>query len=105
MLKVIIASIFLFLGCVSSLISLLGVIKFKFVMNRMHAAAIIDATCLFLILIGLAILVWDINYVPKLLIVLAFQWITSPIASHMVARLEVESDKTASEHMDREVRN
>lgn len=104
MLRVIIASIFLFLGSLSILISLLGVIRFKFVMNRMHAAAIIDATCLFLILIGLAILVWDINYIPKLLIILIFQWVSSPIASHMVARLEVESDKTAKEHMDREVR-
>lgn len=102
MTNLVIGGVLLAIGCLLSLTAVLGVFEFKFVINRMHAAAIVDAGALLFILAGLMVISADMNYIPKLLLVLAFQWIGSPIASHMVARLEVEVDKSAEKHMDQE---
>ena len=102
MIKLVIGGILLGIGCLLSLAAVLGVFEFRFVINRMHAAAIVDAASLLFILTGLMVISADMNYIPKLLLVLAFQWIGSPIASHMVARLEVEVDKSADKHMNQE---
>ena len=40
------------------------------------------------------------DYIPKLLLVLCIQWIGSPIASHLVTRLEIDVDVEAKEHME-----
>ena len=103
MINVIIGSIFLILGLVCGVISILGIYRFNFVMNRMHAAAIVDALSLSLIVIGLIIISLNTNFVFKLLLILVFQWIGSPIASHMVMRLEYETDKDADKHVKKEV--
>ena len=80
-------------------ISIVGVFRFKFVLNRMHCAAIIDSIGFLLIIVGL-MFVGGFDYIPKLLLVLCIQWIGSPIASHLVTRLEIEVDVEAKEHME-----
>ncbi len=80
-------------GMITIAIAVFGVYKFDYIMNRMHCAAIIDALGLFLILLGLLIASHDMAYAPKLILVLVFQWVGSPIASHMVGRLEVRMDE------------
>lgn len=102
MINLIIGSLFLLVGVIAGAISIFGIYKFKFVMNRMHAAAIVDALSLSLIVIGLIFVSWDLNYLFKLLLILVFQWIGSPIASHMVMRLEYETDKEVSKHVRKE---
>lgn len=102
MIKLIIGSILLFLGVIAAGIGCLGIGKFKFIMNRMHAAALVDALALSLIVFGLIIISWDLNYLFKLLLLLVFQWLGSPIASHMVMRLENETDKDVSKHLRKE---
>ena len=86
-------------GAVTVILAVLGVFKFRFVMNRMHCAAVIDAMALLLILLGLAFAAGSMAYIPKLLMILMFQWIGSPIASHMVGRLEVDTEENLAEHM------
>ena len=103
MTNIIVGSIFLVVGLICGIISIIGIYRFKFVMNRMHAAAIIDALSLSLIVIGLIIVSLDFNFVFKLLLILVFQWITSPIASHMVMRLEKETDKDVDKHARKEI--
>lgn len=103
MTNVIIGSIFLFVGLICGVISIIGIYRFKFVMNRMHAAAIIDALSLSLIVVGLIIVSWNVNFVFKLLLILVFQWVGSPIASHMVMRLEKDTDKDVDKHVKKEV--
>lgn len=102
MIKDIIGTVFLITGLLTGAIALIGVYKFKFVMNRIHSAAIIDTLSLSLLLIGLLIIIWDKNYIFKLLLILMFQWISSPIASHMVTRLEYETDKDINKHVRKE---
>jgi len=102
MIKLIIGSILLFLGLIAAGIGCFGIFKFKFIMNRMHAAALVDALALSFIVFGLIILSWDLNYLFKLLLILVFQWVGSPIASHMVMRLENETDKEVKNYLRKE---
>jgi len=97
--RLILGAAFLLSGLLVFLLSLIGVYKFDFVLNRMHCASLADTLGLFLILIGLGILAGRMNILPKLLLVLLFQWIGSPIAAHMVSRLETRTDPDLSEHL------
>lgn len=99
MIRDIIATVLFILGITSVMIGISGVFRFRFVMNRMHCAALIDTFGLMFILAGLMVLSGSVEYIPKLLLVLVFQWVGSPIASHMVGRLEVRTDKSIGEHL------
>ena len=99
--RIIVATVCLVCGSITTLISILGVFRFRFVLNRMHCAAIIDSIGFLLIIVGL-MFIGGMAYVPKLLLVLFIQWIGSPIASHLVARLEIEVDSEVKEHIKEE---
>lgn len=86
-------------GMIFIAVAVLGTFRFRFVLNRMHCAAIIDTLGLAFIMAGLMLLCRDSAYVPKLAFIIVFQWIGSPIASHMVGRLETETDPELTEHM------
>ena len=80
-------------------VSLLGVFRFRFVLNRMHCAAIID-TLGALFLLGALMLAADAPvYLWKLLAVLLFLWIGSPIAAHLLSRMELLTDPDAKRHL------
>jgi len=96
--RFIISALLFLIGCTSVILGILGVFRFKFVINRMHCAALLDTTGLLFILLGLCVYSSSLDYIPKLLLILVFQWIASPIASHMVGRMEVETDRHLEEH-------
>ena len=95
----ILAALSIIAGFVSIGISVAGVFRFRYVLNRMQTAAIIDTLGLFFLLLSLILLSWDWAYIPKLLLILAFQWVGSPIAAHMVSRMEVRTAKDLHEHV------
>ena len=69
--------------------AVLGLYRFDYVLNRMHAAAVGDALGIFCMLIGLILLHgWALSAAKTLLIFL-FLWLTSPVASHLIAEMEV----------------
>ena len=76
----------------------LGLFRFHYVLNRIHATARADTLAVLTILAGLA-LAWGFTPVTlKLLAVVAFLWLTSPVASHLIGRLEVTvNDKLPQE--------
>lgn len=90
------------LGVAVIALSILGVYRFRFVMNRMHCAAVVDTLGMALILGGLMVMTGSMAYIPKLLGALALLWIGSPIASHLVGRMELATDDTAREHIIQE---
>ena len=55
------AVLFFAAGFVSIAVSIFGVFRFRFVLNRMQAAAIIDTFGMFFITLGLMLLSWDMN--------------------------------------------
>lgn len=99
MIRNIIASTLLICGVINILIAIIGTFEFKFVLNRMHSAAIIDSMGFLFVMAGLMLISTDFVFLTKAFLVLLFQWVGSPIASHMVARLEIETDDNAKKHM------
>ena len=68
---------------------MLGLFRFRCVLNRMHAAAVGDALGIFCILAGLVVLHgWSLA-AAKMLLILMFLWLTSPVSSHLIAEMEV----------------
>lgn len=103
--RFVIAVLLFALGATAIVLAVTGVYKFRFVMNRMHAAALIDAVGVLFTLAGLAAASGSWEYIPKLALVLIFLWIGSPIASHMVGRLEISTDDSIRDYMKREERS
>ena len=94
-----IAALLMLCGVVSAGVSILGVFRFHFVMNRMHCAAILDTLSMAGIFGGLMVAKASLAYTPKLLAALVVLWVGSPIASHLVGRMEIATDETAAQHI------
>lgn len=87
-------------GVAVFLIEMIGVFRFKYVLNRMHAAAMGDTLGIGLCLMGL-IVVSGLNFTSlKLFLVIAFLWFSSPTSSHMIAKLEVTTNEDKELHYD-----
>lgn len=69
--------------------SVVGIYRFRYVLNRMHAAALCDTLGIFLVLIGAILLRGPSMTALKLVLILIFLWMTSPVASHLIAEMEV----------------
>ena len=93
------ASVLMLCGVIAGAVSILGVFRFHFVMNRMHCAAILDTISMAGILGGLMVATGSMAYIPKLAAALMVLWVGSPIASHLVSRMEMATDETAAEHI------
>ena len=79
-------------GVVVMGIAIAGIFRVGFVLNRMHIAAICDTLGLLLILLGLILLCgWSATSL-KLLLILVFVWLANPVSSHMICRLETETN-------------
>lgn len=68
--------------------AVIGVFKFQYVLNRMHAAAMGDTLGLLFALLGLIVGSNDVFIMLKLVLTLVFLWCASPVASHLICRLE-----------------
>ena len=81
-------------------LQIFGVYKFQYVLNRMHAAAMGDTLGLGACLTGLILLSgWNITSV-KLALVVIFLWLASPVASHLISRLEVITNEHLAENCE-----
>ena len=90
----------LLLGLGVFALQLLGVYKFRYVLNRMHAAAMGDTLGLGASLTGM-ILLSGLNITSvKLALILVFLWLASPVASHLISRLEVVTNEHLAENCE-----
>ena len=81
-----ISTILLILGAFFSLTGALGLFKFPDFFTRVHAASVTDSIATILIIFGL-ILRTDFGLIAvKLLFILVFLLLTSPTASHALAK-------------------
>ena len=88
----IIGLILLTMGLIFFLIEILGVFRMKYVLNRMHVAAIGDTLGLALSMAGLMLLSgWNFTTL-KFLLVIIFVWFTSPVSSHLIAGMALMTD-------------
>jgi multicomponent Na+:H+ antiporter subunit G len=84
---------FILMGLLVFVIQLTGVYKFKYILNRMHAAGMGDTMGISLCLIGaMFIFGWSFTSL-KITLIVAFLWLASPVSSHLISRLEVTTNE------------
>ena len=91
-------AVLLLLGILIFLIQMVGVFRFKYVLNRMHAAAMGDTLGIGCCLLGLIVMKGICFTSLKLMLVIIFLWFSSPVSSHLIARLEVTTDGEPEKH-------
>lgn len=79
-------------GLLAMLITTIGIFRFKYVLNRIHVAAKCDTMGVLLILGGLMLFMGFSMATLKLLLLIVFLWIANPVASHLIAHLEVATN-------------
>lgn len=89
--RLIIGAIFLLIGLIIFACEIFGVFRFDYLLNRMHVAAIGDTLGIFPCLLGLMIISGFSVATLKMLIVIASLWCTSPVASHLISKMEIET--------------
>ena len=96
--RFLIGAAFLLFGLGIFAIEMIGVYRFKYVLNRMHAAAMGDTLGIGFSLAGL-IIMSGLNFTSlKLFFVIVFLWFSSPVSSHLIARLEVTTNEDTQKH-------
>ena len=80
-------------GLVIQLTAMIGVNRFRYAVNRMHPAGMGDT--LGLLLMALAVLVYTgfNDMTLKIVFMVGFFWLTSPVCSHLIGRLVRETDE------------
>lgn len=85
---------FLFVvGLITFGVEIFGNYKFGYVLNRMHAASIGDSIGIVLCLVGLMIFSGLSFLTLKLGAVVVFLWFSTPICTHLVAKMETETNE------------
>ena len=91
------------LGLVCFSAAVLGVWRFGFVMNRMHASGIGDSMGLLCIVLAMVTATGlDIDSV-KLLLLVVFLWATSPVSAHFLIQIEYFTNPRLYDMADRNV--
>ena len=93
----IIGGIFLFAGLAIFALEMIGVYRFRYVLNRMHAAAMGDTLGIGVSLFGLMIFSGFHFTTLKIALIVMFLWFASPVSSHLITRLEI----TTNEELDK----
>lgn len=89
---------FIITGLLVFVVQLIGVYKFKYILNRMHAAGMGDTMGISLCLIGTMFLYgWGFTAL-KVALIVAFLWLASPVSSHLISRLEVTTNENLEEY-------
>ena len=100
MLRLILSAIFIFAGVNVIITALVGNFRFNYVLNRMQVGATADTMGAILVLIGLIIKV-GINMISlKMIIMIIFFWIASPVCSHFLARTEAIANEDILEEVE-----
>lgn len=94
--RFIIGTSILLIGIVTFVLEIMGVFRFHYVLNRMHASAMGDTLGIGISLVGLMVFSGWNDTTLKMGLVIIFLWLASPVSSHLIARLEA----TTNEHID-----
>jgi multicomponent Na+:H+ antiporter subunit G len=82
----VVAGIFMITGSLFTMIGGIGVIRFRDLMSRVHAAAKAPTLGLMLVAVGAAIEIGTFDAAVALVLVVVLQLLTSPVATHVLAR-------------------
>lgn len=85
-------------GLVIFVVEVYGVFHLKYVLNRMHAAALGDTLGIACSMLGLMVLSGLHFSTVKMALVVIFLWFASPVSSHLLARMEGATNERLGEH-------
>ena len=97
--RFVLTAVLMLAGLFVLLVGVVSQYRFRYVLNRMHAASMGDSLGMLLVLTGLFISQNDGWVILKYLLTALFLWLTSPTGSHLIARLEL----TTNEHPEQEM--
>ena len=98
--RFVIGTAFILFGLVIFITEIVGNYRFTYVLSRMQAASIGDSFGLVLCLVGMMFYFgWSLAGL-KLLSVEIFLWFSSPVSSHLVAKLEAETNDRLAEECE-----
>ena len=83
------AALLIIAGMAVLAVGIIGIFRIKYVLNRLHAAAMLDSLGLLLISAGVIVIRGFTYDSAKLLMMIALFWIASPVCSHLLSSLEV----------------
>lgn len=99
--RFILGALFLLIGLVVFLFEIFGIYRFKYVLNRMHSAAMGDTLAFASCILGLCIISGFNFDTLKLVLILLLFWIASPVSSHMLAKMEVETNDEIEKELEK----
>ena len=94
------AALLMIAGLLTMFATIIGLFRFHYVLNRIHAAAKCDTFGVLLIFSSLMVIFgWDIASL-KLILIIVFLWIANPVSAHLIARLEVATNPKFTEECE-----
>jgi multicomponent Na+:H+ antiporter subunit G len=87
----VVSSALLLGGVALAVVAGIGLLRFPDVFSRMHAATKPATLGLLMVCLGAALVMDDGAHRSKLLLVAAFQFLTAPVAAHMIGRAAYRS--------------
>lgn len=66
-----------------------GIFRFKYALSRIHAGALFDTLGILLMLLGVIVAEGFSIAALKMLLAIGILWLTSPVSSHLIGRLEI----------------
>ena len=97
--RLILSALLLFCGLFSFVTAVIGNIRFGFAMNRMHSAGIGDTLGLLCVVLSLIIGSGFRMASLKMLLVLVFLWVASPVSTHFLSQVEFLNNDRLGEHL------
>lgn len=102
--RFLVAAVLILAGLFFMITALFGVNKLRFILNRMHAAALGDSLGILFVFLGCILMIgWDMIIIKYVLVILFF-WLAGPVATHLIARLEVTTNEELKEECEVEKR-
>lgn len=99
-LQFICGTVFLLIGIIIFFLEVFGIFHLKYVLNRMHVAAMGDTLALSSCLLGILIFTGFHMASVKIALIIVFFWFSSPVASHLLARLEIVTNENLEAHCE-----
>ncbi|WP_235001775.1 monovalent cation/H(+) antiporter subunit G [Arcanobacterium ihumii] len=90
---------FICIGSIFTLISAIGMLRYPDLLSRQHVATKPQVLSLILFLLGVILMVRQSSITWTLLVVIAFQLISSPISAHMLSRAGYRTGRVVSDDM------
>ena len=95
----VVSSALMLTGVLLALVAAVGLVRLPDVLSRMHAATKPATLGLLLITVGAALRMQDAGDAVKLVLVAAFQFLTAPVAAHMIGRAAYRSGAGAVDEL------